>query len=61
MEAARDEADDQGHARIQSSHVLLAILSTKEAPVAGLLQAHGLFAEHVRAGMSGSGSEDDVA
>jgi ATP-dependent Clp protease ATP-binding subunit ClpA len=61
METARDEADNQGHARIQSSHFLLAILSANEAPVAGVLKAHGLLAEHVRGGMSGSGSEDDEA
>jgi ATP-dependent Clp protease ATP-binding subunit ClpA len=61
MEAACAEADAQGHARIRSSHLLLAILSTAEAPLAGLLQAHGPSAERIRAGMSGSGSEVDDA
>jgi ATP-dependent Clp protease ATP-binding subunit ClpA len=61
MEAARAEADHQGHAHIQSGHLLLAILAATEAPVAGLLHAHGLSAERIRVGMAGSGSDVDDA
>jgi ATP-dependent Clp protease ATP-binding subunit ClpA len=61
MEGARDQADELGHVRIQSSHLLLAVLSAKEAPIASVLQAHGIVAERVRAGISASGSEDDGA
>ena len=61
MEAARDEADEQRHARIRSSHILLAILSATDAPVARMLQAHGLSTELVRTGMSGDAAEGDDA
>ncbi len=61
MEAARAEADDRGHAHIQSGHLLLAILSATEAPVAALLHTHGLSADRVRSDMSAYGAEGDDA
>ena len=56
MDAAQAEADHQGHARIRSDHLLLAILSTTDSPVAALLHSHGLSAERIRAGTSESDS-----
>jgi ATP-dependent Clp protease ATP-binding subunit ClpA len=59
MDAARAEADQQGQIRIQSHHLLVATLVATNAPVAGLLHAHGLSAERIRATISATGEPDD--
>jgi ATP-dependent Clp protease ATP-binding subunit ClpA len=55
------EADKQAQDRIQSGHILLAILNAPETPVARLLQTRGLAYEFVRAQLAGSTPEADGA
>jgi ATP-dependent Clp protease ATP-binding subunit ClpA len=52
LTAAEAEANKLEEAKIQSGHLLLAILGSADTPVARLLRASGVTADNVRAHMS---------
>jgi ATP-dependent Clp protease ATP-binding subunit ClpA len=61
LEAAQAEADAHRGARIQSGHLLVAVLVATEEPVVDLLRARGLSAEGIRQAMAASGPDNEDA